>query len=204
MAASETPDRMIYTGPSMTPTLRQFDTLILTHPDKQTINRGDIIVFKMPGKTTPVIHRVISVEGDSYRTRGDYNNKIDPYIVQKKDIQGLVRSIERKGRLQNLKDGETGYRLAASGILRIRRNLDYFFSNLLHPLYIVLSKSGIFRLFLPVKYKLKVFEYMRSNGIEYQLFLGDYHVGRRLPGESEWHIKRPFRLFIDEKKLPKK
>ena len=34
---------------------------------------GDIIVFKIPQQSTPIIHRIISKEGGIYSTKGDHN-----------------------------------------------------------------------------------------------------------------------------------
>jgi hypothetical protein len=32
--------------------------------------------------------------------------------------------------------------------------------------------------------------------------MGRRVIGRWLPGMSRWHIRRPFRLFVDEASLP--
>jgi hypothetical protein len=34
------------------------------------------------------------------------------------------------------------------------------------------------------------------------LLLGNRVIGRRPPDKDQWHISRPFRLFIDESSLP--
>jgi hypothetical protein len=39
-------------------------------------------------------------------------------------------------------------------------------------------------------------------GKELQLLMGRRVIGRWLPGMSRWHIRRPFRLFVDEASLP--
>lgn len=49
---------------------------------------GDVIVFQ--NENLLVTHRIIEELPDGYRTKGDYNNSPDPWIVQKKDIVGGV------------------------------------------------------------------------------------------------------------------
>jgi signal peptidase I len=40
----------------------------------QELKVGDIIVFQMPGRSTPIIHRVIKVDKDFVSTKGDANS----------------------------------------------------------------------------------------------------------------------------------
>ncbi len=53
------------------------DIIFLKHKDPSSIQKGDIIVFRVPGLSDPVIHRVIKkwVENGTYhfQTKGDHN-----------------------------------------------------------------------------------------------------------------------------------
>jgi len=45
---------------------------------------GDVIVFRVPGQSTPIIHRIIKIENGIYSTKGDHN----PYqLSYEKSIQ---------------------------------------------------------------------------------------------------------------------
>ena len=45
---------------------------------------GEIIVFRIPGQSTPIIHRIIKIEEGNYSTKGDHN----PYqLSYEKEIQ---------------------------------------------------------------------------------------------------------------------
>jgi signal peptidase I len=59
-------------GPSMMPTLRNGDHVLITHGDKN-LQRGDVIVFKFVEGTAEneLVKRVIGVPGDTVEVRGD-------------------------------------------------------------------------------------------------------------------------------------
>jgi hypothetical protein len=48
----------------------------------------------------------------------------------------------------------------------------------------------------------RVISFNREAGTELQLVMGQRVIGRRLEGKTRWHIRRPFRLFVDEEALP--
>jgi hypothetical protein len=48
----------------------------------------------------------------------------------------------------------------------------------------------------------RVITFERDGAREMQLVLGRRIIGRCAPGDAKWKIKRPFRLFVDEKALP--
>jgi signal peptidase I len=56
---------IIYTGPSMNPTLRAGDGLQIEPYEGKKIRAGDVIVFVSPENGHKVTHRVISVRGET-------------------------------------------------------------------------------------------------------------------------------------------
>ena len=44
----------------------------------------------------------------------------------------------------------------------------------------------------------RVISFNRPEGIELKLFIGHRVIGWLLPGKKERHIRRPFRVFVDE------
>lgn len=71
-------------SPSMDPTLKVNDLVFVTAEDEYQV--GDIVVYQ--DESTLVIHRIISIDGDMIRTKGDANNTpdLDPITVD--DIKG--------------------------------------------------------------------------------------------------------------------
>lgn len=73
---------------SMVPTFYKGD-MIVVYGDKD-ISVGDIIVFDVPDRQYPIIHRVISISDSVIRTKGDNNSGPDPenWMTTKERIHG--------------------------------------------------------------------------------------------------------------------
>ena len=81
----------IRTG-SMTPMMKPGDLLISRDVDPRTIRRGDVITFRVPeADNTLVTHRVTKVDekGNSFTTKGDANDTVDPFTTNAKDVLGI-------------------------------------------------------------------------------------------------------------------
>ncbi len=68
------------------------DTILFEKYKKQTIDKGDIIIYNRDNRN--IIHRVVEINvfnGENvYRTKGDNNDTIDKGYVYRKDIVGIV------------------------------------------------------------------------------------------------------------------
>ncbi|NQU17789.1 MAG: signal peptidase I [Candidatus Saganbacteria bacterium] len=96
-------------GPSMSPVIKDKDRVIIKpYPDKTSVERGDIIQYIQTKKICTTIHRVIRITPEGFITRGDNNNKIDPYIIPFENIIGKVYKIIRKNRKLYPKNGLAG------------------------------------------------------------------------------------------------
>ena len=190
-----------YKGPSMNPILRDGDSLQIIRYDVQKIRRGDVVVFIPPGGDSRIVHRVVSVDSKGIRTRGDNNNQVDSWVLSPEQILGRVFSIQRTGRRRRVFGGTIGRTFA--GALRAIHWLDRSLCFLLRPAYRWLIGTGVFRRWVSGGMKIRVLSFKRREGTELQLLWGRHVIGRRLPGRSQWHIRRPFRLFVDEASLPR-
>ncbi len=76
---------------SMEPVINQNDVIVVKRSDKYEV--GDIITFKSDGAY--ITHRVVSVNGDNFVTKGDANNAKDVAITRK-DVIGKVIKISAK------------------------------------------------------------------------------------------------------------
>ncbi len=203
------PRRLTGKGISMHPLLRGGDGLkVIPYTDRR-VCVGDVVVFRSPDpKMREVVHRVVSVDSQGIRTRGDNNNHLDSWILQPEDIIGRVVSAKRADRIFAVHGGFRGTIIARK--IRVKKRIDRIISGIrrilykiLHPVYRRLSQSGIFRNILPRQCKPRILCFKRPEGTEMQLLIHNRIIGRRCPGWEDWQIRRPFRLFIDEESLPR-
>ncbi len=201
---SSTPDDsvkyIIYTGPSMNPTLKSLDRLQVIPYNCRKIRRGDVIVFIHPEGKHKVIHRVISVELQGIRTQGDNNNNIDLHLISPNKVIGQIVYAYRGSKRLYIYGGPLGQLFIL--IVRVIRKIERRVSALLRPIYHWLSQLGIFKRWTPVFLKTQILSFNRPAGTELQLLMGNRVIGRRLAGKNQWWIKRPYRLFVDESSLP--
>jgi len=190
-----------YTGPSMNPILKPGDGLRVIPYGGRKIRVGDVVVIHPSDIEEHVVHRVVSIDSEAIKTRGDNNGNLDPWPLRPEDIIGRLDRAKRKNRTQKIYGGFPG-RIYVSGFRAIKQ-VDSMVSRILHPLYHGLAKSGIFRKFLPQQMKPQVLCFKGPNFTQMQLLMGSRVVGRLRPGQDRWHIRRPFRLFVDEFTLPK-
>ena len=184
----------------MNPTFKAGDGLQVVPYENRRIRVGDVVVFRVPERKRHVTHRVISVDSRGVRTRGDNNNKTDSWVLRPDEITGKVVSANRGTKSLSTHGGRRGILYARS--LWFIKHANLTISRILHPAYHRLAASGIFRRTLPHGAKPRIFSFTRPNGVEMQLCLGRWIIGRRRPGWEQWQVRRPFRLFIDEASLP--
>jgi hypothetical protein len=183
---------IIYTGPSMNPTLKNLDKLFYDTYKDSKIKRGDIVVFLNQDQNLKIIHRVIRANHMGIVTQGDNNSQADASILHPNQIIGRIIYGERHNRKIRIYNGFPGTMQAARirGIREIKESLFTF----LEPPYHLLA--GRFR--LPLRTRVLVFQ--RPEGKEVQLLISRIVVARQLPGKG-WKIRPPFRLFLDERSL---
>ncbi len=185
----------------MTPTLKPGDRLkVIPYDTKRKIHRGDVIVFLPPGGSQKIVHRVFSLNSQKIRTRGDNNNGIDRDILEPCDILGRVVSAQRGNRHICIYGGIKG-RIWAR-LARLIRITSHLIFTALGPGYHWLARTGIFRRWPLSLMKFRIFSIDRNYGRELRLMAGGCVIGYLKPGQDEWFIRRPFRLFIDESTLP--
>ena len=78
---------LIVLSGSMQPTYKEKSVVYYKEVKREDIKTGDIITFK-GNKNELISHRVVSIENDSFITKGDANKVNDADIVNYKDICG--------------------------------------------------------------------------------------------------------------------
>lgn len=189
-----------YIGSSMFPTLKTGDILRVVPYKEGAVRTGDVVVFNSPYGKTPIVHRVVTVDKKGVKTKGDNKLAIDDFILQPNEIIGQVVFAQRGKKEIKIINGFLG-RIYAS-ILEAGKRIDVVVSAIFRPVYHWLTRSGIFRKLFSRWIQTKVLCFKQEDGLEMQLQLGRRIIGRRLPGKNQWHIVRPFKLFIDEATLP--
>jgi len=189
------------TGPSMKPTLKPGDGLDLyTYEDPAEIRVGDVIVYPHPSRTIDVVHRIIEIRRDGVITRGDNNNKIDPYTIRFDDIIGKVIGAKRKNRLAPIQGGKTGFCIHKLMLFR-----KYFIQYGLAPLRFVsniIAASGIFNIFHSV-FNVRIIHIKRNHQSQLILVSGNRAIGKQLVGSGEWQIRFPYKYFVSKRRLEK-
>ena len=189
-----------YIGPSMNPILKSGDRLRIIPYNGKEVGRGDVIAFLPSGGDPKIIHRVVSVSSKGIRTRGDNSSHVDPWILRPDQILGRVVAAQRGNKRRRIFGGTVGRLFAVT--VRAIHGVDSCVSFLLRPAYREFARAGIFIRLLPAQTRPRVISLNRAAGTELQLLMGKRVIGRLLPGKTGWHIRRPFRLFVDEESLP--
>ncbi len=194
------PKYSICVGPSMYPTLRSIDNIITEKYEKNDdIRVGDIIVYPHPDKTFDVVHRIIKIMDAGVITRGDNNNKIDPYVVRFADIKGKIIAIRRGKKSINIAGGIAGYIIHK--IMLIRKYAVFYYKVPISKLSAVIANSKLFN-FLDPLFKVKIVYVNGKNGVNREILkLGTRAIGKRYGRNSEWFIKFPYKFFIKKERL---
>jgi signal peptidase I len=190
-----------YTGPSMNPTLCHPDLLEVEPYTKRVLQRGDVVYFTPPAGSPKTVHRIVRITADGIITRGDNNTADDPFRVKPEDIIGRVVAAQRFGQCRTIAGGPLGRWVGFRAGFRRRSNR--FFSPCLHEAYRKLVAFGLLRALLPVSLRPQVFEFKRrySSSI-LKLIVKGRIVGCYDAKAKQWLIDRPWRLVVDETKLP--
>jgi signal peptidase I len=199
--------RIVYTGPSMNPTLREPDLLWVEPYGNRTVRAGDVVCYRSPGDDVNIVHRVVSVGGpgtrltkDGIRTRGDNNPTDDPRVLQAGDIIGQVVAAQRGPRLRRIPGSHIGRMIARS--VRLRRPILIAVTRVASSAYQGLARSGPFDFLLHGDMKPRPVSFSGRGKRTLKLLVGRRTVGHFDCHCNRWRIRRPFRLFVDERSLP--
>lgn len=74
-------NHLLYKGNSMRRVFVLGDILVVRDIPLKEFSRGDIVAFKLPGAKDGIVHRIVSLMPDGFKTMGDNNPKPDAWIV---------------------------------------------------------------------------------------------------------------------------
>ncbi len=189
----------------MSPVLKPGDGLIL-NPDVtfDDLRRGDIICFKSMNNPTYVVHRIIAITHGGLITRGDNNPENDPDPATPDQNPLLLTHIRRGSQTIRIHGGAKGMMVYRKNRIR-RLVLRYIISPLilaLKRIIATLSDSGFLYRLNPLDKKISVFQFNSNGKTAFMLFSGKRRIGH-LKDNGKWHIRIPWRFFVDPQKLTK-
>ena len=187
----------VYSGPSMNPTLTEPSVMdVRPYASSGAIQPGDVVFFRPPDRPTGIVHRVLRVTPAGLVTRGDNNPTDDPDLVSTTWVVGRVVAAQTGLHCRLVAGGRLG--LARHYVLRAWRLANRRLSRLLHPAYQALSRSGLFPAL-----SARVVAFRRAEGEVWRALLGSRVIGEYDARRRAWRIRRPYRLVVDERTLPR-
>ncbi len=185
----------MYTGSSMTPTFRP-GQLLYVRPTGPDLGPGDIIVFAGRRTNCFVTHRIISVTGGGWITRGDNNRCLDQSPISREHIIGRVEMVEDHGHLRPVRGGRSGLTLAQ--LNRQARRIEEGLWRVLGFPYRVLRRSErvhqiLLRLFA------SSFEYVSfqtPQGTLVKVLRHGRVVAHWLPARGQFECHKPYDLIL--------
>lgn len=182
----------------MYPTLKSGDVLEIVPYERRGIKTGDIILFQLPELNDSIVHRVVHINSKGIITKGDNNNFVDKWVLTPRYIRGYVGSVKRKQKTFKVKNGFYG-RITGKWRHIVKKYKSEIFELLRIPYY-YLSDTGIFdKVILLINPRILTFK--SGSSVKLQIMIGNFIVGRQIPGRNEWLIRRPFRLVFNDKYL---
>lgn len=114
-------------GRSMLPIIRdRKDTVTLVKP-KKNIKAGDVVFYQRDNGRF-ILHRVMYVNAGTYVMRGD-NQWDNEYNVRRDQIIGVLKSIERNGKVHNVTDRDYLMYVKFLPAIRLLRKTYYGFKS---------------------------------------------------------------------------
>jgi len=141
-AVKKGPEKFRYQGKSMRSTFSTGQVLSI-RTEKKLVQSGDVIVYRKGDRY--VVHRVVGLDPQGYRTRGDDNLNEDAGIVTPDDVIGVVAKVDDWGRVLRVQGGKPALSMA-----QFRWHLHSSLNRLRPALgapYRLLKKSGLVRHF---------------------------------------------------------
>jgi hypothetical protein len=181
-------------GTSMRPLLEPSDLLEVSRYGSERVGVGDVVLCRSLERQDIVVHRVVSVDGQRIRTRGDASENPDSWELHPPEVLGRVRARWRRGRRRGVAGGRLGRWLVF--LRRLSSRCGRPLQAALRGPYHALSTSGLVRTFVPRRLRSHVVLF-RSNGRCFlRLMMGRKVIGSFDGERRRWMISPPFRLFV--------
>ena len=199
MSSGESTRFFVHRGSSMLPALADGDVLDVASNDRASPRIGDVVLFLPSGFASPVAHRVIRLAVSRIITRGDNNDREDPWPLRPADILGRVVAARRGAVRRRIRGGRAG--LVEARAARRARGLAVAVRRMLHLPYRRFAAAGVIYRLSPSRVRPRLVVFGDGAGRRTCLMLGSRVVGRYDPFGRCWRVRRPYRLLIDPQLL---
>jgi SynChlorMet cassette protein ScmC len=197
--ATSSPLSVVYTGPSMNPTLRQPDLLTVVPYGNRQARLGDVVYFPSPEKEHAVVHRVVAITPQGLRTCGDNNRTPDDHLLAPSQVWGqVVAAMDGRG-VRPIAGGWRGQLMRYQVLMWRKASLAG--TRWLHGAYYAVADSGLFSGLVPTRLRPRLFAFRARQRSILRLLMGRREIGHYNPARKRWHITRPYRLFVDTRLL---
>jgi len=191
---------VVYTGPSMNPTLVCPDLLDVVPYGDAAPSVGDVVCFLREATGQVVVHRIVRISGTRIVTQGDNNPEPDRDQLQAGDILGHVIGA-RRGEKQRAVTGG----IAGRAVFRWRR----ISARVRNAAGLVLLSAGpawaitrSLARFLPAGQKPRIVYFTTWNYGTLRLYFGKTLAGDYDPARGNWKIRLPYRVLVSADELP--
>lgn len=192
---------IVYTGPSMNPTLSEPDLLKVIPYSQVKGSVGDVICYFSPEKNYNIVHRIVRITNGGYITQGDNNLQADSKIVKPEFVIGKVAYACRAQRIRVIAGGGRGYTIfIVHQYLKKARIVLMRVLRIIMPVLMTLKK--VLRL-ASVEIKPRIIIFSNRQRKYGKLFFKDILIGEYNLKINNWSIRFFYTLFIDHRKLPK-
>ena len=190
---------MLFKGMSMYFTLKPFDRLyIKPYGQNSRMKPGDVVIFPSPTGSGTIVHRIVKIDEEMIKTKGDNNPAIDHWVLTRDKIIGQVTYVYRGKNKLGIYGGRNG--LWWAFLVALSRWLKAKIYYLLKFFYCWIAArsftKGLFNRLLRAH-----FFSIGSEGFEVLLLLGNRIIGRYTSRQKKWHIRRRYAALIGTERL---
>ena len=191
---------VVYTGPSMNPTLQQPDLLTVVPYGGEPVRAGDVLYFRRAAGEQMVVHRAMRVTAAGILTQGDNNPGPDDWLLAPEQVLGRVVAARDGRGVRPIAGGRQG--LLAQQWMIWRKRVTRTAARWLHGAYHALSDTDILRRLCPPRYRPHTFAFRVRSKQKLRLMVGRREIGYWFELGERWHIQRPWRLLVGRMALP--
>lgn len=191
---------VVYTGPSMNPTLVCPDLLDVVPYGDAAPAAGDVVCFLREATGQVVVHRIVRISGTRIVTQGDNNPEPDRDQLQAGDILGRVIGARRGEKRRAVTGGITGRALFRWRRISTRvRNAAGLVLLSAEPAWAITRSLARF---LPAGQKPRIVYFTTWNYGTLRLYFGKTLAGDYDPARGNWKIRLPYRALVSAGELP--
>jgi|GEM_PF-6718171 len=178
------------------PRLQKTGTL---HPNFSPPKIGDVLLFYDKTRKKNIVHRLVSIQGQTYVTKGDNNLGPECELITLHDVIALVKARNRQGVTSGIFLGKWGQLIFY--YTRLKTTLKVKLKIVLYPFYNLCAYFSPFKLLFKLLFHPTLLQLPEGKANSYILVHKKTILAHKENSESPWIIVAPYRLFLDKQSL---